>query len=71
MHNMQAVILSLHTPSTPGVESKPLNIFFSESSHVAYQIKGNEIYDYMQVNILMLHTASTPWCGLTVEHFFF
>ena len=38
--NMQAHILSLHTPSTPGMWSK-VKTFFSESSHVAYQIKGN------------------------------
>ena len=38
---MQAHILSLHKPSTPGVGSKGQNIFFPESRHVAYQIKGN------------------------------
>ena len=36
--NMQAHILSLHAPLTPGVGSKVKNIFSSESSHVAYQI---------------------------------
>ena len=38
---MQAHILSLHTPSAPGVGSKDKNTFFSQSSHDAYQIKGN------------------------------
>ena len=36
---MHAHILSLHTPLTPGVGSKCQNIFITESSHVAYQIK--------------------------------
>ena len=40
-NNMLANILPLHTPSTPGVGSKSLLFFFSESSHVAYQINGN------------------------------
>ena len=38
--NIQAHILSLHTPSTPGVGSK-VKTLFSESSHVAYQINWN------------------------------
>ena len=38
---MQAHILSLRTSSTPGVGSKGQNSFFTKSSHVAYQIKGN------------------------------
>ena len=38
---MQAHILSLHTPSAPGGDQKVKTLFFSESSHVAYQIKRN------------------------------
>ena len=38
--NMQAHILSLHTPSTLGV-GQMVKTFFSESSHAAYQINGN------------------------------
>ena len=38
--NMQAHILSLHTPSTSGWGQRSKHLF-SESSHVAYQIKGN------------------------------
>ena len=34
-------ILCPHTPSVRGVGPKVLNIFFSESSHIAYLIKGN------------------------------
>ena len=39
--NMVANILPTDTPSTQGVGSKSQTISFSESSHVAYQIKGN------------------------------
>ena len=35
-------MLSLHTPSTPGVGSKS-HFFFSKSGHVAYQIKVKEV----------------------------
>ena len=38
--NIQAHILSLHTPSAPGVRSKG-QTFLSEISHVAYQTKWN------------------------------
>ena len=38
---MKAHILSLHTPSTPGMGSKVIT-FFSERSHVAYQKNGME-----------------------------
>ena len=58
--NMKAHILSLHTPSTPGMGSKVKTIFFSESSHVAYQFNGNGAYSTMQTHILSLHTPSIP-----------
>ena len=38
---MAATWLPTDTPSTQGVGSKLQTISFSESSHVAYQIKGN------------------------------
>ena len=38
---MKAHIVSLYTHQTPGVGSKVETFFSSESSHVAYQIKGN------------------------------
>ena len=38
---MVANILPTDTPSTQGVGTKGQTISFSESSHVAYQIKGN------------------------------
>ena len=34
--------------------------FFAESSHVAYQIKGNGTQSTMQAQSLSLHTPSTP-----------
>ena len=37
-NNMVANILPTDTPSTQGVGSKGQTIYFSESSHVAYQI---------------------------------
>ena len=39
---MKADMLSLHTPTTPGVESKG-HFFFSKSGHVAYQIKVEDV----------------------------
>ena len=39
--NMVANILTIDIPSTQGVGSKGQIIYFCESSHVAYQIKGN------------------------------
>ena len=38
--NMVATILPTDTPSTPGVGQK-VKPYFSKSSHVAYEIKGN------------------------------
>ena len=40
-NNMLAHILHLHKPSNHGGGSKD-QVFFSESSHVAYEINGNE-----------------------------
>ena len=36
-------MLSLHTPATPWLGSKGHYVFFSESGHVAYQIKVEEV----------------------------
>ena len=44
------------------VGSKGL-FFFSESDHVAYQIKVEALYTYMQGNTLNLHTPLTPGAG--------
>ena len=40
-NNMVANILPTDTPSAQGVGSKGKTIYFCESSHVLYQIKGN------------------------------
>ena len=40
---MKANMLSLHTPTTPGVGSKGNFCFFSKSGHVAYQIEVEEV----------------------------
>ena len=37
---MKANMLPLHIPSTPGVGSKGIVFFCSESGHVAYQTKA-------------------------------
>ena len=52
-----------------GLGSKCQTISFSESSHVAYQIKGNRAQSTMKANILSLHTPSTLGYGQKV--FFF
>ena len=39
---------------------KGQNIFFSESSHVACQIKGNGTYSTLQAHILSFQNTSTP-----------
>ena len=43
---------------------------FSEYVHVAYQIKGNEVYNNMHTSILSLNTPLTPVVGST-GHFSF
>ena len=44
----------------PGVTMAYIKLFFSEYGHVAYQIKGNEAYNYMLANVLPIHTSLTP-----------
>ena len=68
-NNVQANILPLRTLLTPVVGSKGQNIIFSESGHVAYQIKGNNAYNNMQGKSLPLHTSWTP--GLVSKGHFF
>ena len=53
---MVANILPTDTSSTQGVGSKGQTISFSESSHVAYQNKGNWAQSTMKANMLSLHT---------------
>ena len=54
-----ANILPTDTPSTHGVGSKGQNVYFSESSHVAYQIKADDAGSNMVANILPTDTPLT------------
>ena len=56
---MVANILPTDTPSTQGVGSKGQTISFSESSHVAYQIKADDAGSNTVANILPTDTPST------------
>ena len=60
---MVANILPKDTPSTQGVGSKGQTISFSESSHVAYQIKADDAGSNMVANILPTGTPSTQGVG--------
>ena len=60
---MVANILHTVTPSTQGVGSKGQTISFSESSHVAYQIKADDAGSNMVANILPTDTPSTQGAG--------
>ena len=60
---MAANILHTGTPLTQGVLSKGQTISFSESSHVAYQIKADDPGSNMVINILPTDTPSTQWVG--------
>ena len=60
---MVANILPTYTPSTQGVGSKGQTLSFSESSHVAYQIKADEAGSNMVENILPTDTPSTQGMG--------
>ena len=57
--NMVANILPTDTPSTQGVGSKGQTLSFSESSHVAYQIKAYDAGSNMVANILPTDTPLT------------
>ena len=60
---MVANILPTDTPSTQGVGSKGQNIYFSESSRVAYQIKADDTGSNMVANILPTDTPLTQGVG--------
>ena len=60
---MKVNMLSLHTPTTPGVGSKGHFVFFSKSGHVVYQIKVEEVWTYMQGNTLNFHISLTSGVG--------
>ena len=60
---MVANILPTDTPSTQGVGSKGQTICFSESSHVAYQIKADKAGSKTVANILPTDTPLTHGVG--------
>ena len=60
---MVANILATDTPLTQGVRSKGQTIYFSESSHVAYQIMADDASSNMVANILPTDTPSTQGVG--------
>ena len=68
---MKANTLSFQTPTTPGVGSKGQTISFSESSHVAYQIKADNAGSNMVANILATDTPLTPGVGSKGQTIYF
>ena len=68
---MVANILPTDTPSTQGVGSKGQTISFSESSHVAYQIKADNAGSNMVANILPTDTPSTQGARSKVKLYLF
>ena len=66
---MVANILSTEHPRPRGWGQKVKLFLFSESSHVAYQIKGNLAQSTMKANMLSLYTPTTPGMG-SKGHFF-
>ena len=55
----------------PGVGSKGQTLSFSESSHVAYQIKAYDAGSNIVANILPTDTPLTPGWGQNVKLYFF
>ena len=68
---MVANILLIDTPSTQGVGSKGQTISFSESSHVAYQIKADGTGSNMVANILLTDTPLTQGDGVQRSNYIF
>ena len=64
-------ILPTDTSMTQGVGSKGQPIYFSESSHVAYQIKADDSGSNMVANILPTETPSTQGLGLKGQTIYF
>ena len=68
---MVANILPTDTPLTQGVGSKGQTIYFSESRHVAYQIKADDAGSNTVANILPTDTPSTQGWGQKVKLYLF
>ena len=70
VHHANLFYVLTHTLD-PWGEVKCQIIFFSESSHVAYQINENRAYSTMQAHRLSLHLPSAPGKGSKVQNIFF
>ena len=68
---MVANILPTDTPSTQGMGSKGQTIYFSQSSHVAYQIIAYDAGSNMVATILPTDTPSTQGWGQKVKLYLF
>ena len=68
---MVANILPTDTPLTQGVGSKGQTIYFSESSHVAYQIKVDDAGSNMEANILPTERTLNPGGGVKRSNYIF
>ena len=68
---MVANILPTDTPSIQGVASKVKLYVFSESSHVAYQIKADEAGSKMVANILPTDTPLAQGVGSKGQNYIF
>ena len=68
---MVANIMPTGLPLTQGVGSKGQTIYFSESSHVAYQIKADDAGSNMVANILPADTPSTQGVGSKGQTIYF
>ena len=67
---MVANILPTDTPLTQGVGSKGQTISFSESSHVAYQIKGELSTEHYESKYAVITHTNNPWGGVKRPFFF-
>ena len=68
---LAAKSLPTETPSNQGLGSKGQTISFSESSHVAYQIKADNAGSNMVANILPANKPSTQGVGSKGQIIFF
>ena len=71
LHIKLKLTMLTDTPLTQGFGAKGQTISLSESSHVAYQIKGNRAQSTMKANMLSLHTPATPGGGVKSSFFSF
>ena len=68
---MVANILPTDTPLTQGVGSNGQTIYFSESSHVANQIKADDACSNRVANILLTDTPSALGVGSKGQNIYF